>query len=46
MLGKLLALPFKVLNVPAKIVGKVLDDEDFVFAKPLDVVVETLEEID
>lgn len=55
MIGKLFALPFKILNVPfratEKIIGKMCGEDDIpksdrVLSKPLEAVSEAIEEID
>ena len=46
LLGKILATPIKIINVPAKVFGKLVHDEEDILAKPLDCLAETLEEID
>ena len=45
MFGKLLALPLRILNVPLKVVDKViLDEEEDVMAFPLEIAAEVVEE--
>lgn len=52
LLGKLLAAPVRVLNIPARVVEKIvdeyseLDDEDNILSKPLEKLAQAVEEVD
>lgn len=51
MIGKLLSLPFKVVNAPLKAVENLMvdeevEDEDRFVSKPLDSIAKELEKID
>ncbi len=48
LLGKLLALPVRIVNVPARAVETLLDtrEHERVISKPLDALAEELEKVD
>lgn len=49
MIGKLLSLPFKILNIPARTFEKIIGDprkEDRIISKPLSDLADAIEEID
>ncbi len=49
MIGKLLALPIRILNVPARAFEKLVGDvpkDDRILSKPLNDLAEAIEEID
>ena len=52
LLGKLLSAPVRLLNVPSRLIEKLvdpdseLDDEDNILSKPLEKLAQSLEEVD
>lgn len=48
VIGKILALPIRLLNVPARTIENLVDpdtpDEDRIFSKPLDVLADAIED--
>jgi hypothetical protein len=52
LLGNLLAAPVRVLNIPARVVEKLVDpdserdDEDNILSKPLETLAQAVEEVD
>lgn len=49
-LGKLLATPFRLANVPARVIERLVedtdkDDEDNILSKPLETVAKSIEEV-
>lgn len=44
MFGKLLALPVRIINVPATALEKILDADERSISKPLESVAEAIEE--
>ena len=52
LLGKLLAAPVRVLNIPNRVMEKLVDpdserdDEDNILSKPLEKLAQTIEEVD
>ena len=52
LLGKLLAAPVRVMNIPNRVMEKLVDpdserdDEDNILSKPLEKLAQTIEEVD
>lgn len=49
MIGKILSMPFKILNIPARTLEKLVGDipkEDRIASKPLQDLIDAIEEID
>lgn len=49
LLGDLLSIPVKIINVPIKVVEKLTwaeDDEDCILSKPLDILANEIKKID
>ncbi len=52
LFGKILAAPIRILNIPARALEKIvdenseLDDEDNILSKPLEKLAQAIEEID
>ena len=52
LLGKLLAAPVRILNIPARVIEKLVDedserdDEDNILSKPLEKLAQAIEEVD